>query len=53
MTQHIARFFHQAGLPLGAYRLDYFKEMIEVLERYNGGLKPTSYYELRVPLLKK
>ncbi|CAL9121260.1 unnamed protein product [Musa textilis] len=49
--QHIARFFYQVGLPLSTTRLDSFKEMIEAIERYGAGLKPPSYYEMRVPLL--
>ena len=51
--QHIARFFYQAGLPLSTTRLDSFKDMIEAIGRYGAGLKPPSYYEMRVPLLQK
>ena len=51
--QHIARFFYQAGLPLSTTRLDSFKDMIEAIGRYGAGLKPPSYYEMRVSLLQK
>ncbi|GKV43249.1 hypothetical protein SLEP1_g50564 [Rubroshorea leprosula] len=34
-------------------RLDSFKYMVEAIGRYGTNLKPPSYHELRVPLLKK
>ena len=46
IIQHIARFFYQAGLPLGTTRLDSFNEMIKAIGRYGEGLKPPSYYEM-------
>ncbi|GKV34703.1 hypothetical protein SLEP1_g43053 [Rubroshorea leprosula] len=51
--QYIARCFYQAGIPFNATRLDSFKVMVEVIGQYGLGLKPPSYHEIRVPLLKK
>ncbi|GKU88834.1 hypothetical protein SLEP1_g3051 [Rubroshorea leprosula] len=52
-VQYIARFFYQAGIPFNVARLDSFKYMVEAIGRYGPNLKPPSYHELRVPLLKK
>lgn len=52
-VQYIARFFYQAGIPFNAARLDAFKICVEAIGQYGPGLKPPSYHELRVPLLKK
>ncbi|GKV51788.1 hypothetical protein SLEP1_g58413 [Rubroshorea leprosula] len=52
-VQYIARFFYQAGIPFSVARLDSFKYMVEAIGRYGPNLKPPSYHELRVPLLKK
>ncbi|XP_057999777.1 uncharacterized protein LOC131178620 [Hevea brasiliensis] len=53
IIQYIARFFYQAGIPFNAAHLDSFKWMIKAIGRYGPNLKPPSYNELRVPLLKK
>lgn len=45
--QYIARLFYNAA------RLDAFKVAVEAIGQYGPGLKPPSYHELRVPLLKK
>ncbi|GKV09693.1 hypothetical protein SLEP1_g21152 [Rubroshorea leprosula] len=52
-VQYIARFFYQAGIPFNAACLDSFKYMVEAIRRYGPNLKPPSYHELQVPLLKK
>ena len=39
--------------PLNTTCLDSLKEMIEAIGIYDAGLKPSSYYEMRVSLLKK
>jgi hypothetical protein len=51
--QYIARFFYQAGIAFNVARMESFKNMVEAIGRYGPNLKPPSYYELRVPLLKK
>ena len=51
--QNIAPFFYHTNFPFSTCFLDYFKEMIEAIKRYGGGLKPSSYYGLWVSLLKK
>ncbi|CAL9124462.1 unnamed protein product [Musa textilis] len=51
--QYIARFFYQVGLLHSTTRLDSFKKIIEAIERYGAGLKPPSFYKMRVPLLQK
>lgn len=51
--QYIARLFYQAGIPFNVACLDAFKVAVEAIGQYGPGLKPPSYHELRVPLLKK
>lgn len=49
----IARWFYDAGIPLNACNYDSFGPMIEAIGQYGVGMKPPTYYELKVPLLKK
>lgn len=53
VCQYIGRFFYQAGIPFNVANMDSFKIMIEAIGQYGLNLKPPSYYELRVPILKK
>ncbi|KAI7728266.1 hypothetical protein M8C21_020908 [Ambrosia artemisiifolia] len=52
MVQKLLRFFYQAGIAFNVAKLDSFKEMIGSIGNYGANLKPPSYHELRVPLLK-
>lgn len=45
--------FYRAGLPFNVVKYEEFDCMLEAIGRYGPGLKPPSYHELRVPLLKK
>ncbi|XP_075673513.1 uncharacterized protein LOC142642941 isoform X3 [Castanea sativa] len=49
----IARWLYEAGIPLNAVNFDSFNVAIQSIGRYGIGMKPPSYYEVRVPLLKK
>ncbi|XP_049405278.1 uncharacterized protein LOC125868748 [Solanum stenotomum] len=51
--QKVARFFYDNGIPFNVARSKSFKEAIEAVGRYGPNLKPPSYHELRVPLLRK
>lgn len=51
--QYFARWMYEAGLPFNAVKYDSFKVAIEAIGQYGVGMKPPSYHELRVPLLKK
>ncbi len=46
-------FFYQAGILFNVARLDTFKCVVEAIGQDEPGLKPPSYREFRVPLLKK
>lgn len=50
--QKIADFFYQAGIAFNVANMDCFKEMLAAVGNYGPHLKPPSYHELRVPLLK-
>uniref|UniRef100_A0A0R0F2M9 DUF659 domain-containing protein n=1 Tax=Glycine max TaxID=3847 RepID=A0A0R0F2M9_SOYBN len=52
-VQYIARFFFRNGIPFNVAKSKSFKLMIEAIGTYGPYLKPPSYHELRVPLLKK
>ncbi|RZB75263.1 hypothetical protein D0Y65_033937 [Glycine soja] len=52
-VQYIARFFFRNGIPFNVAKSKSFKLMIEAIGTYSPHLKPPSYHELRVPLLKK
>ena len=51
--QYIGRLFYLAGIPFNVARLDEFKWAIEAIGQYGPNMKPPSYHELRVPILKK
>ena len=51
--QYIGRLFYLAGIPFNVARLDEFKWAIETIGQYGPNMKPPSYHELRVPILKK
>ncbi|XP_059283523.1 uncharacterized protein LOC132037084 [Lycium ferocissimum] len=51
--QKVARFFYDNGIPFNVARSKSFKEAIEAVGRYGPNLKPPSYHELRVLLLRK
>ena len=50
--QKIARFFYNAGIAFNCCKLDSFKGMVQAIGEYGPNLKPPSYHEIRVPLLK-
>ncbi|KAG5082577.1 hypothetical protein JHK84_052615 [Glycine max] len=52
-VQYIARFFFRNGIAFNVAKSKSFKLMIEAIGSYGPHLKPPSYHELRVPLLKK
>jgi hypothetical protein len=52
-VQYIARWFYRNGIPFHAARDEAFAVMLEAVGKFGGGLKPPSYHELRVPLLRK
>jgi hypothetical protein len=49
----IARWFYDAGIAFNAAKYEGFATAIEAIGQYGLGMKPPSYHELRVPLLKK
>ncbi|XP_030931075.1 uncharacterized protein LOC115956954 [Quercus lobata] len=51
--QYIGWLFYLAGIPFNVARLDEFKWAIEAIGQYGPNMKPPSYHELRVPILKK
>lgn len=53
VCQYIGRFFYQAGISFNVARMDSFKWMIEAIGQYGPNMKPPSYHELRVPILRK
>ncbi|XP_074344032.1 uncharacterized protein LOC141683227 [Apium graveolens] len=50
---HIANFFYECGIPFNAANSRSYEVMIESIGQYGPGLKPPTYHDLRVPLLKK
>jgi hypothetical protein len=52
-VQYIARWFYCYGIPFYVARDEAFFVMIEAIGQFGPGLKPPSYHELRVPLLRK
>ncbi|RWR75320.1 hypothetical protein CKAN_00369600 [Cinnamomum micranthum f. kanehirae] len=48
-----ARWMYDAGIPFNAVNCDSFGLMIEAIGQYGPSMKPRSYHEVRVPLLKK
>jgi hypothetical protein len=50
--QYVARFFYLNSIPFNVSKSKSFKLMIEAVGNFGKHLRPPSYYELRVPLLK-
>lgn len=50
---HIANFFYECGIPFNAANSRSYEVMVESIGQYGPGLKPPTFHELRVPLLKK
>ncbi|KAK4581633.1 hypothetical protein RGQ29_025003 [Quercus rubra] len=53
VEEYISRLFYLAGIPVNVARLNEFKWAIEAIRQYGPNMKPPSYHELRVPILKK
>ncbi|KAJ7977287.1 HAT transposon superfamily protein [Quillaja saponaria] len=53
VCEDIARWMYEAAIPFNVVNLESFKVALDSIGRYGIGLKPPSYYEVRVPLLKK
>ncbi|KAK4285022.1 hypothetical protein QN277_001773 [Acacia crassicarpa] len=51
--QYIERFLCTNGIPFNVVRSKSFKYMVQAIGNYGPNLKLPSYYECRVPLLKK
>ncbi|KAK4423958.1 hypothetical protein Salat_1978700 [Sesamum alatum] len=51
--QKFARWMYAAGLPFNAVNYDSLEPTIEAFGQYGAGIKPPSYYEVRVKYLKK
>ncbi|KAL5144536.1 hypothetical protein HKD37_06G014813 [Glycine soja] len=51
--QYIVHFFFRNEITFNVAKSKSFKLMIEAIDTYGPHLKPSSYHELRVPLLKK
>jgi hypothetical protein len=51
--QYIARFFYRNGIAFNVAHSKSFKLMVEAIGNYGAHLKPPSYHELRVPMLKE
>ncbi|XP_059664281.1 uncharacterized protein LOC132310058 [Cornus florida] len=48
-----ARWMYDAGIAFNTIKYDSFAEVIEAIGHYGPGMKPPSYHEVRVPLLRK
>lgn len=48
-----ARWMYDSGIPFNAVNYDSFDTAIEAIGQYGSGMKPPTYHEVRVPLLKK
>lgn len=51
--QAIARWIYDVGIPLNVVNVESFEPMIEAIGQYGPDLTPPTYYQVRVPLLKK
>ncbi|XVE73301.1 hypothetical protein DITRI_Ditri11bG0106600 [Diplodiscus trichospermus] len=49
----IARWMYDAAIPFNAVNYPSFEVMIEDIRQYGVGMKPPSFHEVWVPLLKK
>lgn len=50
---HIANFFYENGIPFNAAHSRSYEVMVESIGQYGPGLKPPTFHDLRLPLLKK
>ncbi|XVE61824.1 hypothetical protein DITRI_Ditri06bG0070300 [Diplodiscus trichospermus] len=51
--REIARWMYDATIPFNVVNYSRFEVMIEAIGQYSVGVKPPSFHEVRVPLLKK
>ncbi|KAL6578942.1 hypothetical protein OROMI_009158 [Orobanche minor] len=51
--QAFARWMYDAGIPFNAVNYPSFDVYVEAQGQYGPGMKPPSYHEVRVPLLKE
>ena len=51
--QYIGKLFYLAGMSFNVARLDEFKWAVEAIGQYSPNMKPPSYNEQRVLILKK
>ncbi|XP_074351687.1 uncharacterized protein LOC141690823 [Apium graveolens] len=50
---HITNFFYENGIPFNAANSRSYKVMVESIYQFGPGLKPPTFHDLRMPLLKK
>ncbi|KAK2641277.1 hypothetical protein Ddye_023040 [Dipteronia dyeriana] len=48
-----ARWMYEAGIPFSTVKYHRFNAFCEAVGQYDLGVKPPTYHEVRVPLLKK
>ncbi|XP_059654936.1 uncharacterized protein LOC132301724 [Cornus florida] len=53
VCQRFARWMYDAGISFNALNYDSFAPVVEAISQHGPGMKPPSYHEVRVPLLKK
>lgn len=53
VCQQIARFLHTSAIPFNVVNNSEFSLMLEKIGKYEYGLKPPSYHEIRAKFLKK
>ncbi|KAJ0913426.1 hypothetical protein HanRHA438_Chr06g0285451 [Helianthus annuus] len=51
-VQNFSRWMHDAGLSFNVVMYDSLGPAIEAIGRYGFGMKPPTYHEVRVPMLK-
>ncbi|KAF7153803.1 hypothetical protein RHSIM_Rhsim01G0126200 [Rhododendron simsii] len=53
VSQYLARWVYEAGIPFHAIDNDSFKRFVEAVGQFGPGYEPPSQYQLREPLLKE
>ncbi|KAI8543162.1 hypothetical protein RHMOL_Rhmol08G0196200 [Rhododendron molle] len=53
VSQYLARWVYEAGIPFHAIDNDGFKRFVEAVGQFGPGYEPPSQYQLREPLLKE
>ncbi|KAG5565101.1 hypothetical protein RHGRI_001107 [Rhododendron griersonianum] len=53
VSQYLARWVYEAGIPFHAIDNDSFKRFVEAVGLFGPGYQPPSQYQLREPLLKE